>query len=82
MKNPILRSILIGLLFGVLLFVATKFILVLLIIAAIFKLSGKGRGRREEWRAHKLAYVDKIRNMGDEDYANFKSNFGKNHCYN
>jgi len=38
---------------------------------AIFKLSGKGRGRREEWRAHKLAYVDKIRNMGDEDYANF-----------
>ena len=80
MKTSIFRSILIGLLVGLLFFVATRLILVLLIIGAIYKLSGKGRWRREQWRAHKLAYADKIRSMNDDDYENFKSNMGKHYC--
>lgn len=28
-----------------------------------------------------MAYADKVRNMGDDDYAKFKENFGKNHFY-
>jgi hypothetical protein len=82
MKHSILRSILIGLLFGILFVMATKLILVLLIVCEIFKLSGKGQWKRGQWKNHKMAYADKIRNMGDEDYVNFKENFGKNHCYN
>ncbi len=81
MKNPIFRSILIGILFGVLAFVAFRLVLVLLIIAAIFKLSGKGKWKRRQWREHKLAYVDSIRNMNDEEYNNFKSNYGHGHCH-
>ncbi len=82
MKNSIFRSILIGLLFGVLLFMATKLIIVLLIIGAIYKLSGKGQLKREQWKAYKMAYAENIRNMGDEDYEQFRANMGKNYCYN
>jgi 5-bromo-4-chloroindolyl phosphate hydrolysis protein len=82
MKNSIFRSILIGLLLGVLVFMATKLILVLLIVAAIFKLSGKGKWKKEQWKTHKMAYEDNIRTMGDEDYEKFKENFGQRHCYN
>ncbi len=80
MKNSIFKSILIGLLVGLLFFVATRFILILLILGAIYKLSGRGKWKREQWRSHKLAYADKIRSMNDDDYENFKSNFGKHHC--
>ena len=82
MKNSIFKSILIGLLFGLLVFMAPKLFFALLIIAAIFKLSGKGKWKREQWKTHRMAYADKIRSMGDEDYENFKENFGKHHCYN
>ena len=81
MKNSIFRSILIGILVGVLAFVAFRLVLVLLLIAAIFKLSGKGRWKKRQWREHKLAYVDNIRNMNDDEYSNFKSNFGHGHCH-
>ncbi len=81
MKISIFRKILIGILIGILAFFATKLVIVLLIIAAIFKLSGKGKWKREHWRSRKLAYVDKIRNMNEEDYENFKSDFGKNYCH-
>lgn len=81
MKNSIFKSILIGLLVGVLFFVAARLILVLLIIGAIYKLSGKGQWRREQWKSHKLAYADKIRNMNADDYESFKSNFGKQNCH-
>ena len=82
MNNSIFKTILIGILLGILAFFATKLVIVLLIIAAIFKLSGKGRWKREQWRSHKLAYVDNIRNMNEEDYENFKSDFRKNPCHN
>jgi uncharacterized membrane protein len=82
MKNSIFRSILIGLLLGVLVFMATKLILVLLIVAAIFKLSGKGKWKKEQWKTHKMAYADNIRTMRDEDYEKFKENYGQHHCYN
>lgn len=81
MQISIFRTILIGLLVGVLAFFAIKLVVILLLVGAIFKLSGKGKWRREEWRAHKLAYVDRVRNMSSEDYESFKSNFGKGRCH-
>ena len=81
MNISIFRSILIGLLFGLLVFLAPKLFLMLLIIGAIFKLSGRGRWKREQWKTHRMAYADKIRNMGDEDYENFKNNMGNQQCY-
>lgn len=54
MKNSIFRSILMGLLIGVLVFVAFRLVLVLLIVGAIFKLAGGGKWKREQWRQRKL----------------------------
>ena len=81
MKNSIFRSILIGLLVGLLAFFATRFILILLIVGAIFKLSGMGRGKRRKWQSYRLAYADNIRNMSDEDYEAFKTNDSHHNCY-
>lgn len=82
MKISIFRSILIGLLVGILFFIATKLILVLLIVGAIFKLSGKGKWRREQWKEKRLAFVDKVRGMDDEEFNNFKENFrGSHSCH-
>lgn len=75
MKYPIIRSVLIGVLAGVLLFVAFRLVLIILLIAAIYKLSGAGRRRRAYWRKQKLVYVENIRNMNEEDFAAYKSNF-------
>ncbi len=63
-------------------FVAFRLVLVLLIVAAIFKLSGAGRWRRNEWRKQRLVYVESIRNMNDYDFQHFKNNFrnGNGHC--
>jgi hypothetical protein len=81
MKNSIFRSILMGLLIGVLVFVAFRLVLVLLIVGAIFKLAGGGKWKREQWRQRKLAYVDNVRNMDESQYEEFKSNFGHGHCH-
>lgn len=80
MKISIFKSILIGLLVGVLIAIATKFILVLLIIVAIFKLSGKWNKSR--WAEKRMDFIDKIRSMSDEEFNNFKEGFnGKHRCH-
>ncbi|MFT5725384.1 MAG: hypothetical protein ACI9JN_002509 [Bacteroidia bacterium] len=81
MTTSIFRTIGIGLLLGLLAFVAFRFIIVLAILGLIFKLSGKGRWKRDHWRKRKLAFVDHVRNMDTDDYESFKSNYGKHHCY-
>ncbi len=82
MRISIFRSILIGVLVGALIVVATKVILVLLIVGAIFKLSGVGRWKKKQWKEQRLAFVENIRGMSDEEFNHFKENFGKNRkCY-
>jgi hypothetical protein len=81
MKTSIFRTILIGMLVGILAFFAIKLIVVVLLIGAIFKLSGKGRWNREKWKAQKMAFTDKLRNMSDDEYDAFKMNYGKGRCY-
>jgi uncharacterized BrkB/YihY/UPF0761 family membrane protein len=83
MKRSIFRSVLIGILLAVLTFVAFRLVIVLLLVGTIFKLSGKGKWRRQQWKEHKLAYADKIRGMNDADFESFKSNVGTRNgqCY-
>jgi hypothetical protein len=79
MKISIFKSVLIGLLVGVLFFIATKLLVVLLIIGAIFKLSGKGKWKREHMKGKRMAFVEKVRGMNDEEFSSFKENFEGNH---
>jgi len=81
MIKNIFRTIAIGLLVGLLFFVAFRFFIVLAILALIFKLSGRGRWKRQHWHNRKLAFVERVRNMESDEYENFKTNFGRNHCY-
>lgn len=81
MKISIFRSIIIGVLIGALMFLAFRLMLVLLIVAAIFKLSGAGRWKKTQWREQKLAYVESVRNMNEDEYQQFRSNFGQGHCH-
>ncbi|MDQ1087249.1 hypothetical protein [Siphonobacter sp. SORGH_AS_1065] len=75
MNNTILKSILAGILLGGALFVLPFFLLRIalffLFIGAIFRLFRGPRhwGHRRPWRSD---FTDRIRQMSDEEYAEFK----------
>lgn len=81
MKNSIFRSILIGLLVGLLAFFAIRFFIILLIIGAIFKLAGMGKGKHKKWHSYRMAHADNIRSMSEEEYESFKTNEGQHNCH-
>ena len=84
MNNTLLRSILAGLLVGAALFIMPFFLIrmvvFLLIISALFRLFGGGRFRRGGWRrgwgyGHTPAFTDRIRQMSNEEYNQFKQRY-------
>ncbi len=79
MTRSILKPILAGILIGAALFFMPFFLLrvliVFLIIGGLFRLFG-GRGFRGRYgRGFHPAFADKIRNMSDEEYNEYKQNF-------
>lgn len=81
MNNNLIRSILAGLLLGVALFVMPFFLVRLvfffLIIGALFRLFGGGRrgwGRGRGF-GYTPAFADRIRQMSDVEYAEFKQKY-------
>ena len=81
MNNPLLKSILAGLLLGLALFVMPFFLirlaLFILIVGALFRLFGAGRFRRG-WGhgyGHMPAFADRIRQMSDDEYTEFKQRY-------
>lgn len=82
MDRQMLKTIIVGSLFGALLFAAPFFVLKIagffLVFGLIFRLF-KGRHRGRYWRSSGWNYADKIRAMSDEEYDSFKSNY-RNHC--
>lgn len=84
MKISIFRSILIGLLLGVLFFVAFRFVLIILLIGAIFRLSGMGKWKRQHWHNRKMAFAESVRNINEDEYDQFRAktqNYGyRGHC--
>ncbi len=80
MKRSIFKPILAGILIGAALFFIPFFLLrvliVFLIIGGLFRLFG-GRGFRGRYnRGFHPAFADKIRNMSDEEYNQYKQNMG------
>lgn len=80
MIKSIFKSILAGVLFGALVFFAFRVVIIFLLIGAIMKLMGGGN-RRHRFMPHRMAFADNIRNMSEEEYQSYKTNFGK-HCMN
>ena len=81
MKNSIFRSILIGLLVGLLAFFAFRFVIILLLVGAIFKLAGGGKGKHKKWQSYRMAHADNIRSMSEEEFQAFKTNEGQHNCH-
>ncbi len=88
MNLQILKPILIGAALGAALFLVPFFVLKVivffLLIGLIFRFFGRGRYYRgyrgPAYRGPAgWAYADKIRGMSDEDYENFKQQFGPGH---
>ncbi len=88
MNNTLLKSILAGLLLGAALFILPFFLLrvalFFLLIGAIFRLF-RGRGGRRgrgAGRGYMPAFTDRIRQMNDDEYNEFKQRFGRGRCNN
>lgn len=84
MNNTLLRSILAGLLLGAALFIMPFFLIrlvvFLLIISILFRLFGGNRFRRGGWGrdwgyGRTPAFTDRIRQMSDEEYEQFKQRY-------
>ena len=89
MNNNLLRSILAGALLGAALFIMPFFLLrvlvFFLIIGALFRLFGGRRFRRGGWGpgrgyGYMPAFADRIRQMSDEEYNQFKQRFEYGRC--
>ncbi len=80
MTKTILKSALFGAFFGAILFFVPGFILTMLIMALIFKLVFRRKMRSGKFQQHRLAFMDKVRNMSEEEYAQFKNNFSNGRC--
>jgi len=78
MKRSIFKPISAGILIGAALFFIPFFLLrvliVFLIIGALFRLFGRRGFRGRYGRGFHPAFADKIRNMSDEEYNQYKQN--------
>ncbi|WP_461147046.1 hypothetical protein [Spirosoma pulveris] len=81
MNNNLVRSIVAGFLLGLALFIMPFFLIrlafFLLIVGALFRLFGAGRFRRGWGRGygHMPAFADRIRQMSDAEYTEFKQRY-------
>lgn len=81
----ILKSIAVGILIGALAFFAFKLIITFFIIGGIMSLFARRRFSRQgfgpgRFGGPRFAFADKIRNMDEEEYNAFKSNFENRGC--
>ncbi len=74
-----LKTILVGAAIGTALFFMPFFVLKVLIFVLIIGMLFRLFGRRRWGGPAGWAYADKIRQMSDEDYTQFKERFGS-HC--
>lgn len=81
MKNSILKTVVMGAIFGALLFFMPFFLLGLFICFSIFGMMMRRRMHHMGYGFHQFAYADKIRNMNEDEYQHFKSKMTKHSCY-
>ena len=80
MNNQVIKTILFGALFGAAIFAAPFFVLKVfiffLIIGFFFRMfRGRGYYHRRGWNYSGWAYADKIRQMPEEEYQEFKNRY-------
>lgn len=81
MKNSILKTVVMGAIFGALLFFMPFFLLGLFVCFGIFGMMMRRRMNHMGYGFHQFAYADKIRNMNEEEYQNFKSKMSQRNCH-
>jgi hypothetical protein len=81
MKNSILKTVVIGALFGALVFFIPFFMVGMFFCFAIFGMMMRRRMRHMGHGFYQFAYADKIRNMNEEEYQNFKSKMSHRNCH-
>ena len=81
MKNSILKTVIMGAIFGALLFFMPFFLLGLLVCFGIFGMLMRRRMLYMGYGFHQFAFADKIRNMNEEEYQNFKSKMSQRNCH-
>lgn len=78
MKNSVLKTIVVGALMGTLFFFMPFFVLGMFICFGIF---GMMMRRRMRYGFYHFAMADKIRQMSEEEYQNFKAKMSYHSCY-
>ncbi len=78
MVKAILKSVLIGALFGAMAFFAPVFLVSMFVLFGLARLFG-GK-RREKWMYYQLRFAEKIRNMSEEEYAQFRVSVASARC--
>ncbi|ADQ80676.1 hypothetical protein Palpr_2544 [Paludibacter propionicigenes WB4] len=78
MTRSILRTVLIGILIGAIAFFVPKLLIGVILFCFIVHLLHCGMGCHGHYRGHrKMFYLaDKIRQMSEEEYTEFKANMG------
>ena len=76
----ILKSIAIGVLFGSVAYLMPKFIIGMFLFFVIARLIMGKKCRNGKFGAHRLAFMDKVRGMSEEEYATFKNSMNNRCC--
>jgi len=79
MKKSLVKSILIGIIIGALIFFAPMVFLVLLIFGVLMKIFGRRRYAKK-YKERRFAFTDKIRGMTDDEYSSFKEKM-ESYCH-
>ncbi len=73
--KSILKSVVMGIALGATFFFLPGIIFAMIVFGIFFKIIFRGR-MRHQMGNHRLAFADKIRNMSEEEFGQFKTNFG------
>lgn len=72
--KSILKSVVMGIALGATFFFLPAFIFGMLLFGLFFKIMFRSR-MKHHFANHRLAFADKIRNMSEEEFGQFKANF-------
>ena len=76
----ILKSIVIGVLFGGAAYFMPKLIIGLFLFFVIARLIMGKKCRNGKFGTHRLAFMDKVRGMSEEEYTTFKNSMSNGCC--
>ncbi|KOY85456.1 hypothetical protein AD998_04185 [bacterium 336/3] len=78
MVKSIFKSVLIGVLLGAMAFFVPVFLVSMFILFGLARLFG-GK-RREKWMYYQIRFAEKIRNMSEDEYTQFRVSLASARC--